>query len=229
MGRSTSLSRGSSTSPRLAGSRSGCDGVQPISLSVPQNCDYFNMNLCDAPFLQTCEKMYLFIVPVQPLFVQIWSIYKFHIAEHQSSRMVKRASRSSKRKAAAAAEEVEEAPEGMEVEEEQAAKEVEQEPEEEEASMERDDPAEEENIHIAAVTTAAAEVSIERADSIAASDDEDQAVTQDEEPPVKKPKVVLIFLPWRRRKYINASRCRQWLRRLCAKLRRPRPRQLLMP
>ena len=112
--------------------------------------------------------------------------------------MVKRASRSSKRKAAAVAEEVEEAQEGMEVEEEQAAKEVEQEPakegEEEEAPMEKEEEAaEEENMQIAEVTTAAAEVSIEKADSIAASDDDDvQGEHGAEEPPVKKPKVVFI-------------------------------------
>merc|ERR1719357_595790 len=50
---------------------------------------------------------------------------------------------------------------------------------------------EEENMQIAEVTTAAAEVSIEKADSIAASDDEEgqQQEPAQEEPPVKKPKV----------------------------------------
>ena len=94
--------------------------------------------------------------------------------------------------------------EGMEVEEEQAAKEVEQkEPAEDEAPMEKEEsePVDGENMQIAEVTTASAEVSIEKkADSIAASDDnEEQAAAGQEEdggeePPVKKPKVVFFFL-----------------------------------
>ena len=99
-------------------------------------------------------------------------------------------------------EKVEEAAEDMEVEEKQAAKEVEQEePAEDEAPMEKEEsePVDGENMQIAEVTTASAEVSIEKkADSIAASDDDDEqaAAGQEEDggekPPVKKPKVAFL-------------------------------------
>ena len=81
------------------------------------------------------------------------------------------------------------------------AKEQEQEPAKGEAPMEKEEtePVNEENMQIAEVTTAAAEVSIEKkADSIAASDDDDEqaAAGQEEdggeEPPVKKPKVAFL-------------------------------------
>ena len=92
----------------------------------------------------------------------------------------------------------------VEEEEEQAAKEVEQEePAEDEALMQKEEsePVDGENMQIAEVTTATAEVSIEKkADSIAASeDDEEQAAAGQEEDggeesPVKKPKVVFFLI-----------------------------------